>query len=71
MNFNDVVVLVEKPSARIVLFANWPIIADDGSEVCHCFSPLPSLRNPLDRGSVAIHYANNAVLAQNAVGDVF
>ena len=37
MNFNDVIVSVKKPSARIVLFTNWRIVADDCSEVCHCF----------------------------------
>jgi hypothetical protein len=71
MNFNDVAVLVKKPSARNVLFTNWALIADDGSEVCHCVSPLPSLRDRLNHGSLATQLAYNAVLAQNAVGDVF
>jgi hypothetical protein len=39
MKFNDVVVLVKKPSARKVLFSNWAVIAEDSSEVCHCCSP--------------------------------
>ena len=63
--------LIKKPSPRIVLFANWHVIADDGSEVCHCCSPFPSLRNRLHSGSLAAHSTHNAVLAQNAIGDVF
>jgi hypothetical protein len=71
VNFNDVLILIKKPSPRIVLFANWHVIADDGSEVCHCCSPFPSLRNRLRSGSLATPSVHDSVLPQNAVGDVF
>jgi len=72
MNADDLLAFVKEPAARVLLFTDWPIIADDYSKVFHCLlSFLNSPRDRLNHRYFATQAADGSVLAQNAIGDVF
>ena len=72
MNADDLFAFVKEPAARVLLFTDWPIIADDDCKVFHCLlSFLNSPRDRLNHRYFGTQAADDSVLAQNAIGDVF
>jgi len=73
IDFDNVPIVIEQPSAWSRLLTYWLIVAPDDCKACHCrisllFHPM---RDRHRRWSFAAGAADDAVLAQNAVRNVF
>src|SRR6185369_4482818 len=73
MDFDDVLIVMEQPSAWIRLLTFWLIVAADDCKACHfrislLFDPM---RDRHRRRSFAAGATGDAVFAQNAVRNVF